>query len=57
MPTSLSEAVNRFDESAFARKLFGDKFVDHVCAMRRWDIATAAAAVTDWETNRYIEVI
>ena len=57
VPTSLSEAVNRFDESAFARKLFGDKFVDHVCAMRRWDIATAAAAVTDWETNRYIEVI
>jgi glutamine synthetase len=31
--------------------------VDHYVAMRRGEVAAQAAAVTDWETERYLEAL
>ena len=53
----LLEATERFDQSAVARKWFGDDFVDHFVASRRWEVRQYNAAVTDWERKRYLEVI
>ena len=57
LPTSLADATDQLHASIFARKLLGDRFVDHFCAMRRWEIKNFAATVTEWEIARYLEHI
>jgi glutamine synthetase len=54
---TLADAVNEFTASEVTRKYFGDEFVEHYAALRRWEIEKAAAAVTDWEIARYLEHI
>ena len=55
LPASLGEATDMFERSALARDWLGDDVVDHCVAMRRYELAAQAAAVTDWETARYLE--
>ncbi|HET6500312.1 MAG TPA: glutamine synthetase family protein [Amycolatopsis sp.] len=55
LPSSLSDAVERFGASTFARNFFGDRFVDHYAATRRWEIKQFASTVTEWEIARYLE--
>jgi len=57
LPGSLPEAVDKFGASIFARKFFGERFVDHFAQTRRWEIRQFAAAVTEWELARYLEHI
>lgn len=57
LPRSLAEAVDRFAGSAVAREYFGDAFVDHYAAMRRWEVEQFRRAVTDWERRRYFEQV
>jgi glutamine synthetase len=57
LPRSLPEAVERFAASAVAREYFGDEFVDHYSAMRRWEVEQFRRAVTDWERRRYFEQV
>ena len=57
LPQTLAEAVERFESSAIARDYFGDGFVDHYSAMRRWEVAKYDRAVTDWERRRYFEMV
>jgi glutamine synthetase len=57
LPTSLEEATTRLLESAPARELLGDAFVDHFAATRDWECRQFRAAVTDWELRRYFEII
>jgi glutamine synthetase len=57
LPSNLGEAAERLSESKIARSLFGDAFVDHFVATRRWEWRQYQAAVTDWETERYFEII
>jgi glutamine synthetase len=57
LPTTLAQAVARFEGSALARAYFGDAFVDHFSAMRRWEIKRYDRAVTDWERRRYFEMV
>jgi glutamine synthetase len=57
LPATLAEAVARFEASAVARDYFGDGFVEHYAAMRRWEIAKYDRAVTDWERRRYFEMV
>ncbi|MBI4909808.1 MAG: glutamine synthetase [Acidobacteria bacterium] len=54
---NLREATDRFRESALARHLFGDVFVDHFAATREWEARQYERAVTDWELARYLESI
>ena len=43
--------------SAAARGLFGDAFVEHYVASREWEERQHRKAVTDWELQRYFEII
>jgi glutamine synthetase len=57
LPRSLFEAAQRLKGSAAARSLFGDAFVDHYAATREWEEREFRKAITDWEMERYFEII
>jgi glutamine synthetase len=57
LPRTLQEATDRLERSELARALFGDEFVDHFVASRRWEWRQFSKAVTSWELARYFEVI
>ena len=57
LPATLSEATGLLERSALARDWLGDDVVEHCVAMRRAELAAQAAAVTDWETARYLEAL
>ena len=55
LPTTLSEAVELFDNSRVAREAFGDNVVDHYLNYARVELSAFNAAVTDWERVRGFE--
>ena len=55
MPTTLAEAVDLLDRSAFARAAFGDRVVDHYVNSGRHEVRAFESAVTDWEWTRSFE--
>ena len=55
MPTTLREAVDLLDESAFARAAFGDRVIDHYVNSGRHEVRAFESAVTDWELTRSFE--
>jgi len=57
LPTSLADASRRLRESAFARRAFGDAFVDHFATTREWEDQAFRRAVSDWDLARYFEII
>ena len=57
LPATLAEATDLLEGSALARDWLGDDVVEHCVAMRRDELAAQAAAVTDWETSRYLEAL
>lgn len=57
LPASLWEAAQRLKESEAARTLFGDTFVNHFAASREWEEREFRKHITDWELERYFEII
>lgn len=57
LPTTLSEAAARLEQSKAARELFGDAFVEHFAYTRKWEEEQQRQAVTDWQLRRYFEII
>jgi glutamine synthetase len=57
LPRTLAEATARLSDSKIARELFGDGFVDHFVRTRQWEWNQFADAVTNWELQRYFEII
>ncbi len=57
LPRTLWEAAQRLKGSKAARSLFGDAFVDHYAATREWEEREFRKAITDWEMERYFEII
>jgi glutamine synthetase len=57
LPRTLAEATARLSDSTIARELFGDAFVDHFVRTRQWEWAQFQDAVTNWELQRYFEII
>jgi len=57
VPSSLPEAISVLEESAFARRAFGEEVVEHLLHFARSEQAAFAASVTDWERRRYLERI
>jgi glutamine synthetase len=57
LPRSLMEAAGQLKASKSARDLFGDAFVDHYSASREWEEREFRKAVTEWELDRYMEII
>lgn len=57
LPRTLMDAAIRLKGSKPARNLFGDAFVDHYSATREWEEREFRKAITDWELERYMEII
>jgi len=55
LPKNLWEATQAMKSSALPAELFGQSFVDHFASSREW--RQFAKTVTDWELNRYLEII
>jgi len=53
----LMEAAGRLKASKPARDLFGDGFVEHFAATREWEEREFRKAITNWELQRYFEII
>jgi len=57
LPRTLMEAAGRLKSSKVARELFGAAFVDHYSATREWEEREFRKAITEWELERYMEII
>jgi glutamine synthetase len=57
LPTSLADALPAFEQSRFARDVYGEVFVDVYVVMLRHELELFARHVTDWERERYREVM
>ncbi|WP_373085622.1 glutamine synthetase family protein [Sneathiella sp.] len=57
LPKTLWEAAQALKKSRPARELFGDAFVDHYVITREWEEREFRKAITDWEMQRYFEII
>jgi len=57
LPKSLHEATKSLKQSRVARELLGEEFVDHYVRTREWEVRQYERAVTDWELERYFEII
>ena len=61
LPATLADAVEAFEGSAFLRRAFGDRFVDHYALSRRAELdlwhAWQKNQVSAWEYERYFETI
>ncbi len=57
LPSSLDEAARLLRGSTAARELLGEEFVDHYVRTREWEVRQHQRAVTNWELERYFEII
>jgi glutamine synthetase len=57
LPTELDEAIDLLEQSRFVRDAFGDLWVDVYVVMLRHELELFARHVTDWERDRYREVM
>ncbi|WFU54467.1 glutamine synthetase [Bradyrhizobium pachyrhizi] len=57
LPQNLLEATSRFARSQKAIDLFGDRFVEAFSCSRRWEWEAIQHRVTDFERQRYFEII
>jgi glutamine synthetase len=57
LPRNLYEATMKLQESKIARELFGEEFVDHFVKTRLWEWRQFQDSVTNWELQRYFEII
>lgn len=57
LPRTLGEALDRLEHSQRARELLGDEFIDYYIVYRRAELDAANVAVTDWEVQRYMEIL
>lgn len=55
-PRTMPEAIAKFRSSAFARKNFGDRFVDGFSATRQSQFDYFSRKVTDAELNRFFDL-
>ena len=57
LPRTLQESTQKLKESKIAREIFGEEFVDHFVRTREWEWRQFQDSVTQWELQRYFEII
>jgi len=57
LPSSLWDASQKLKLSAMAKEYFGDEFVQHYVASREWEEREYRKHISDWELERYFEII
>lgn len=57
LPGNLRAAAEAMRDSEAARAIFGDAFVNHYTTSRIWEAREFQRSVTDWELQRYFELV
>lgn len=57
LPRNLQEATQKLADSKIANELFGEEFVSHFVKSREWEWRQFQDSVTNWELQRYFEII
>ena len=57
LPRTLWDAAQQLKQSKAAHALFGSEFVEHFAATREWEEREFRRHITDWELDRYFEII
>lgn len=57
LPATLWDAAQKLKASSMARAYFGDEFVDHFAASREWEEREFRKHISQWELERYFEII
>ena len=57
LPETLWDAAQRFKQSTVAREYFGEAFVEHFAASREWEEREFRKHISQWELERYFEII
>ncbi|MFB9887855.1 glutamine synthetase family protein [Balneatrix alpica] len=57
LPRTLWDAAQRLRGSEAAREMLGGAFVDHFAASREWEEREFRRHISDWELDRYFEII
>ena len=57
LAADLQQAALNMQQSAIAKELFGEEFVEHFTQTRLWEWRQFNKQVTDWELKRYFEII
>ena len=57
LPRNLDEATQAMKQSDVAKEILGEGFVDHFVRTREWEWREFGKAITDWEFQRYFEII
>ena len=55
--TSLAESAEKMHQSAMARSLLGEEFVEHFVMTRRWEVQEYQRNLNSWQLERYFEII
>jgi glutamine synthetase len=55
LPTSLSDALDAFENDQMSREFFGEEFVTAYSVLKRFELSRFDDHVTDWERNEYID--
>lgn len=56
-PATLWEAAQKLRRSKAARQMLGEDFVEHFAATREWEERQYRKHISDWELQRYFEII
>ncbi len=57
LPETLWQSAQALKTSTMARDYFGDEFVDHFSATREWEVREYRKHISQWELDRYFEII
>jgi len=57
LPTSLKESAQNLKKCDKAYEVFGEDFVHHFVKTREWEVSEYEKAITDWQLERYFELI
>lgn len=57
LPETLWQSAQALKTSSMAREYFGDDFVEHFAATREWEVREYRKHISQWELDRYFEII
>lgn len=57
LPGNLRDSLRNLRSSKAAADLFGADFVDHFANSREWEVRQHERQITDWQLERYFEII
>jgi glutamine synthetase len=56
LPAHILAAIEALERDGLFRKRFGDDFVDHFLAIKRFEVDRFLGTVTDWEQREYLDL-